>query len=77
MSGAVIAPYRLVDIPAVGTVIERIRGGWGWLHRDGTGSVRSTPVGLPTEAAARCRLLAYHFGLGIPAAAHRQGGEAA
>jgi hypothetical protein len=83
MSSAVIAPYQLIDIPAVGTVIERICGGWGWLHRDGTSSGTlpvgrdGEPVGFPTEVAARCGLLAYHFRLGIPAAAHRQGGEAA
>jgi hypothetical protein len=35
------------------------------------------PVGFPTEADARCSLLAYHFQLGIPAAPHRQGGDAA
>ncbi|SRR6266487_11471 len=82
---AVIAPYQLIGIPSVvGTVIKRICGGWGWLHRDGTGSVRSVPlpvgqdgepVGFATEADARCSLLAYHFQLGIPAAPHRQGGE--
>ncbi len=82
MTTARMPTIRLIDIPAVGTVIERIWGGWGWLHRDGTSSGTlpvgqdGGPVGLPTEAAARCWLLAYQFGLGIPAVPRRQGGEA-
>jgi hypothetical protein len=73
----------IIDIPSVGAVIEYIRGGWGWLHRADPLSVPLSagqdgePVGFPTEAAARCSLLAYHFQLGVPAAPHRPGGGAA
>jgi hypothetical protein len=78
-----MATLRIVDIPAVGTVIERIHGGWGWLHREDPFSVPlpagrdGGPVGLATEADALASLLAYHFQLGVPAAPDRQGGDLA
>lgn len=74
MTPARMRKLSIIDIPRVGAVFERIRRGWGWLHRDDTSS---GPVGLPTEADARCSLLAYHFQLGVPAAPRRRGGEAA
>jgi len=56
---------QIQDIPHVGAVIERLAGGWTWLHRDGT----TPPVDHAEVSSARCALLAYHFQAPRPAAA--------
>ena len=56
---------QIQDIPHVGAVIERLAGGWTWLHRDGT----TPPVDHAEVSSARCALLAYHFQAPRPAVA--------
>ncbi len=38
----------IIEIPGVGTVFQRLRGGWNWAHRDGTNTMADAVPGQNT-----------------------------